>query len=340
MTRDVIDCDVHCAPRGIENLYPFLDEAWASFASNSGVFLSERTRDYPPGMGGGATPATLDELNAVRRNDVERHVTILSCTALDEIYRNPSFCAAVATAINDWLREAWLDRDATLRASMVVSIEDIDDAVAEVERLGGDDRFVQILLPVRANALYGERRFHPLYEAASRHGLAVALHAWGRPALAFTPTGIASTFLEDHTSNMRIVQGHVLSLVTEGVFERYEGLRIVLQECGFLWLPHLAARFDKEWRGLHREVPWVRHLPSEYIRRHMRATTAPAHLGRDPRLAKEAIEIVGADWLMYASDYPHEHGDDPSALWEALDEQQTLDVASGNAAAFYGLTFS
>ena len=63
---------------------------------------------------------------------------------------------------------------------MAVSTLDIPAAVAEVERSAGDGRFAQILLPVRNDVPYGNRLYHPLYEAAQRHGLPIALHAWGR----------------------------------------------------------------------------------------------------------------------------------------------------------------
>ena len=74
------------------------------------------------------------------------------------------------------------------------------------------------------------------------------------------------------------------------VFERLPDLRVTLLECGFAWLPPLLWRFDKDWKGLWREVPWVKEPPSGYVRRHIRATTAPAHIPHHPEQLADLLE--------------------------------------------------
>jgi hypothetical protein len=77
----------------------------------------------------------------------------------------------------------------------------------------------------------------------------VALHAWGRPGKATTPSGFTTTYLEDYLVNQPIAQAQLLSFVSEGVFERFLDLRVMVTECGFAWLPPLLWRFDKDWKG-------------------------------------------------------------------------------------------
>jgi predicted TIM-barrel fold metal-dependent hydrolase len=194
-----------------------------------------------------------------------------------------------------------------------------------------------VLLPVRADAPWGNKRFHRLFEVAAAHGLVVGLHAWGRPVSAPTPNGLTFTYLEDYVSNQLIAQSHVLSFVSEGVFERVPELRVSISECGFAWLPPLLWRFDKDWKGLWREVPWVKKEPSLYVREQIRATTAPAHLPPDPAQVAELVDMVGSDWLLYASDYPHDHGGSGDLLFAALDADRAAAVRRGNAHAFYAL---
>ena len=59
----------------------------------------------------------------------------------------PGLAEALCRACNDWTREEWLDRDPRLLGSICPPHEHPDLAVAEIERLAGDERFVQVLLP-------------------------------------------------------------------------------------------------------------------------------------------------------------------------------------------------
>ncbi len=336
----MIDADVHCAPESIAALEPYLDGYWREYVRGAGIRLQGMAGAYPPGAAtsGSAVPSTYEALRSALLDGGDVEVAVLNCLTICEAYRNPYYTAALASAINDWLRAEWLDRDGRLRASLVVSTADPDDAVREIERLGDDPRFVQVLLPVRADAPYGNKRYHRIYEAASARGLPIGLHAWGRPGQAPTPTGYTLSYLEDYLSNPIVAQTHVVSLVSEGVFERFPDLRVGLVECGFAWLPALCWRFDKDWKGVWQEVPWVKEKPSTYVRRHVVATTEPSHLApRDPGHVAELLEMVGTETLLYASDFPHDHGGTSKALYDALDEEGARRVFSANAASFFRL---
>jgi hypothetical protein len=96
-------------------------------------------------------------------------------------------------------------------------------------------------------------------------------------------------------------------------WRRRPDLRVCLAELGFAWLPSLLWRFDKDWKALWRETPWVRDKPSVYVRRHLRATTSPTLIpGRVPasELAQLAEMLDAGHMLLYSSDHPHDHGSD------------------------------
>jgi predicted TIM-barrel fold metal-dependent hydrolase len=334
----VIDCDVHCAPASIAALEPYLDEYWRDYLANAELVLSPSLQGaYPAGLLAAEVPGDVETLRAAVLADAD--AAVLTCLTPFESSSNVYFEAALCRAINDWLREQWLEREPRLRASLTVPVLDPDAAAEEIDRLGSHPGFTQVLLPVRTQAPYGNRRYAPIHAAAERHGLALALHAWGRPGNAPTPSGFARTYLQDYLANSQIVaQAHVTSLVAEGVFDRHPGLRVVLAECGFAWLPFLLWRFDKDWKAIWREVPWVRERPSAYVRRHVRATTTPAQLPRDPAVLARLPALLHADeLLLYASDYPHRHGGTADPLLAQLDDAGRHAVLHANAAELHGI---
>jgi uncharacterized protein len=335
---DAIDCDVHVAPASFNALAPYLGDHWQRYAGEAGIRLNGLASAYPPAALADPVPTTYDALRERVLDPARPRHVVLNCLTGFETHRDPYYARAVISAVNDWVRDEFLERDNRLRASIAVSTLDPHDAAAEIDRVGEDPRFVQVLLPVRSDVPWGNKVNHPIFEAAVRHDLRIALHAWGRAGNAPTPSGFTTTYLEDYVGNQPIAQAQVLSFVSEGVFARFPQLRVLLTECGFAWLPPLLWRFDKDWKGVWREVPWVRERPSVYVHRHFRATTAPAHLPADAAALAELAQMLEAkDFLLHASDFPHEHGNGLDTLLGVLDEEGREAVLRGNAAAFYGL---
>jgi uncharacterized protein len=339
--RGAIDCDVHCAPASIQALVPYMDDYWRDYVENAGMYLSPTLTGTYPEAASPPPPADVDALREQVLDPWGLRAAVLTCISAFDTSRNPYYEVALCKAINDWLRVEWLERDERLRASMVVPTLDPDAAVAEIERVGGHPGFVAVLLPARSDARWGGQRFHPLHKAIAGHDLVLALHAWGRIGTAPTNSGSTHTYFEDYLANSQgVVQGQVMSLVAEGVFERVPSLRVALLECGFSWMPPMLWRFDKDWKAVWREVPWLKARPSEYVQRHFRATTAPAQLPADRDQAAQLAEMLGAgEFLLFASDHPHRHGDgNLETLLEVLDDAGREAVMHGNAAALYGLT--
>jgi predicted TIM-barrel fold metal-dependent hydrolase len=318
---DVIDCDIHCAVPDVEVLFPYLPAFWREYIAQS-AFKGPEADPYPAGAPTSAWPQTRlpggpagSDLALMREQALDAPGAthgILQCSYAIESIHNPDAAAALASAVNDWLSAEWLAKDPRLRASLVVPSQQPEMAAREIERLGGHPGFVQVYLPVNSEAPYGNRRYHPLFAAALRHDLAVGIHFGGAPGNPSTPSGWTSTYLEEYAGMTQVFQSQVLSLIVEGVFDRFPGLRVTLIEGGVSWLPALMWRLDKEWKGLRREVPWVRRPPSAYILDHLRLTIQPFDAPPELRHLLQIIDQLGSeDLLMFASDYPHRHTEMP-----------------------------
>ena len=59
------------------------------------------------------------------------------------------------------------------------------------------------------------------------------------------------------------------------MFEKSPTLRFVAIEGRLTLLPSLLWRMDDNFKGLHAETPWLKPLPSDWIREHSFLTTLP-----------------------------------------------------------------
>src|SRR5207245_6543692 len=99
---------------------------------------------------GSFPPHTYEELRAQLLDPYQPLAVILTCVATFQGSRNPYFEAAMTTAVNNWMRDEFLDRDQRLRGSIVVPTFYPDAATEEIDRLGSERRFARGVRPVRA----------------------------------------------------------------------------------------------------------------------------------------------------------------------------------------------
>ena len=123
----------------------------------------------------------------------------------------------------------------------------------------------------------------------------------------------------------------MLSLIYEGVFLKFPGLKVVLMESGVSWLPAFMWRANKTWRGVRVEVPWIDREPAAIMRDHIRLTTQPFDAPPDAAGVADIIDMIGSDKMfLFASDYPHWQFDGDAALPEGMSpELVRSEVARG-----------
>jgi predicted TIM-barrel fold metal-dependent hydrolase len=191
---------------------------------------------------------------------------------------------------------------------------------------------------------YGQRFYHPIYEAAVQQNLPVAIHPGSEGVgLAYppTPAGYPSTYFEFHTGLVANYIGHLISLVTEGVFVKFPTLRWVLMEGGVSWLPALLWRFDKNYKALRQTTPWLTRPPSDYVYEHVRLTTQPIEEPDNPLHLRQVLGMFDAGrMLMFSSDFPHWDGDTPDFAARSIPAEMRSRVLSETARELYGLPSS
>jgi len=348
-----VDCDVHPFFRTPADFDPWLSAKWREHR----ITVGNRSRQplhkgslYPrmsPGNGmrmdawpsAGGPPGsdlTMMQEQLLDLYDV-RYGLLAPLVGGAAAERNLEFAAAMAHAVNEWQAAVFCDPDPRLKASVQITIEDEDAAIAEIEKRAGDARFAQVNIPPRGLEPLGRRRYRKILAACAANGLPISLHLGGTSGHASTGGGWPSYYHEEHPSYVQTMQTLVISLATEGVFDEVPDLKVVMVEGGFAWWPSLAWRLDKTWKRLRAEAP-LKMAPSEYMRRHFWVTTQPMEEPERPEDMLQTIEWIGPDRVMFSTDYPHWDQDDPRYAFKVkLPDDWARLIYRENALSLYRL---
>jgi hypothetical protein len=328
-----IDCDIHPAVPGTAALLPYLNDYWRDQIVNRHIDkYSFVLTSYPPNSPLTARPDWRPasgppggDLAMIRREALDRFGSRFAiCNVLHGAIGlfNEDMSAALCAAVNDWTAKELLDREPRLRASMLLPMHNPELAVAEIERLAADRRFVQVLVPVMGDMLLGRRIYWPVYAAAERHDLPIGVHAGSTYRHAPTGSGWPAHRVEDYVAQSAAFESQLVSFLAEGVFQKFPRLKVVLIESGFTWLPTLLWRTSKTWRGVRPEVPWIDRSPAEILRDNVRLTLQPVDVpAGDPQVLARTLEHIGSDrMLLFSTDYPHWHFDGDDVLPQGIPE--------------------
>jgi uncharacterized protein len=346
--RGAIDCDLHPAVPGMRVLVPYLDDYWREMVSIRALDgLDLGLTSYPQNAplscrpdwklaGGGKPGSSLEALRQHVLDRFEPQFGILNCLYGAQVMHSEDMASAFCRATNDWLRDSWLNCDPRLRASIVIPAHNTELAVAEIERRADDPCFVQVLMLVSGEVTLGRRQLWPIYEAAERLGLPIGVHAGSAYRHAPTAVGWPSYYVEDYVAQSTAFENQLLSLIAEGVFAKFPGLKVVAIESGLTWLSGFVWRADKTWKGVRAEVPWVKHAPSEIIRDHVRFTVQPIDAPDEAEGLLRLIDHIGSeDIFLFSTDYPHWQFDGDEALPAKLSDALVRKIARDNPLATY-----
>ncbi|HZP31301.1 MAG TPA: amidohydrolase family protein, partial [Acidimicrobiia bacterium] len=231
-------------------------------------------------------------------------------------------------AYNDWIAAYCAAHPTRLFGVAGVPLQDVDRAVAEARRAVDDLGLKAIFVrpsPYQFSADGGELPFNhhvydPFWAACQELGVPVAFH----PGVHVDTPGACTKFgLVAPSENMSVTNmamdelhggsglgqsvGNAVDMIVTmgrllmgGVCERFPELSFLFLEAGGGWIPSLLERMDEQVKAFPLERRWLSLLPSEYFRRQCYAGFEP----EEWNLA-QCAEFLGADRIIWASDYPH-----------------------------------
>jgi predicted TIM-barrel fold metal-dependent hydrolase len=235
---------------------------------------------------------------------------------------------ALFTAYNDFLVEFSATDPARYIPIMAVPFWDIDLSIKEMARsaASGHRGIIFSQQPeLYGCAPLGSRHWDRLWAAAQEMGLAVNFHTGSGdldmnliPPEAGRHANYASVCSLIFMGNARCIA----TMIGSGVCHRFPDLQIVSVESGIGWIPFLLQGLDWMWQesGVSTEHAKYDLLPSEYFKRQMYACFWFEH---GDTLAA-SIDYVGADRILYETDFPHATSMSPGPASTALSAKEFI----------------
>jgi predicted TIM-barrel fold metal-dependent hydrolase len=355
----LLDCDVRVTWRSVAELAPYLPRVWHNrLTAGRGApriqpaFYLPFSGPHPDAAAGPSGPPGSDP-ETVARDWLDPNGIVSAVVGHEEMpvistWGDVDYPVALARAHNEWLVAHWLERDRRYLGAIVVATQDPHAAAAEIDRAGAHPQVVQVVLAAGTRQAYGAPAFHPIYAAAARNGLQVALRT-GTEGLGTsnppTSAGWPTYAIEWRATQAQNLAAHLVSFVTEGVFVAHPDLHVVLLDGGAAWLPPLLWRLDKNFKSMRAECPWLTELPSAYLRRNVRFGThrleRPDGEGAAAGLWTYLRAMGGARSLLFGSGYPSWDREAPGDCFvlqtAGRDGPDTARrIGYENAAALYG----
>lgn len=255
---------------------------------------------------------------------------------------DPAAAVAVARAYNDWLAGYCAAAPDRLHGAAMVPFQSPALAVEELRRAREELHLVAAF--VRPNPCLGrsivDDAYEPFWAAAEELGVAVGVHEGFQLAVPplgsdRAPRNVLVLHAVSHTFEQMFA---CAQLIAEGVLERHPALRVVFLEAGGGWVPYWLARLDHQVDSYAGYAPRMRLSPSEYFARQCWVS-----FEIDEATLAVLTPFVGADRIVWGSDYPHADSTFPGALDELratiapLPSSQQELILSENATALYGL---
>jgi len=342
----LIDTDVHEYLRSKHDLVPYLNDYWQHHFREYDFDKSTRIPSAFPYAVPGAFRDEWTPEDGARATDLDRLREHLfdgegvTLGILNGFFHtagmvgNFELAQALTSAYNDWQIDQLLEKEPRLCGSVHVVTHDPAAAVREIDRVAEHPQIVQVFLPTVTDRQYGDPYYRPIFEAAVRHGLAVALHHGGETQ---TLLGYPRYFIEWHAlAAPHAAMNQMMSVICNGVFDALPELKLIVLESGVAWVPWFMWRADQQYRELRAEVPWVKRLPSEHIRDSIRVATQPLS-DVAPRDFACLVEMTESERVfVFATDYPHFDADSADrVLTGAIPEDLRNRIRYGNALESY-----
>jgi len=292
----------------------------------------------------GSPPGGYDPVERLRVMDGEGIDSVLLYPTIGICWEGHVSDGGLATAYtrayNRWLADFCRTDPRRLHPVAHVSLLDPDGAVQETIRARRDGCvgiFLSPDLAARGGRHFDDPLFARFWETAQELEMPIAFHVvvrdrqwfrqWQRRDPSDALFSIAFLAID--------VMAAFTQMLSAGMFERYPRLKCAVLEAGSNWIAAWLDRLDHKYRIMKDRTPLE---PSAYFFRQCLISADP-----DESVTAQMVEHLGADYFIWASDYPHIDASfgvvrELKERLAPLSEEARRKVLGQNAQRFYRLT--
>ena len=328
------------------------EDRWDAWGGRKGAAGAMGGRRLALERGGVLEPGVLrPTTTALRLADMDRDgvdATVMYGPIVPLLVKDPELRRVCYRAYNDWLAEFCASAPDRLVGAGLIPIDDPKTAADEVHYFKEIGLRTGMLLAARVELPLWDEAWESLWQAAAETGISIGFHlGGGLRTVAFSgpkATDAGNMGVRVACSTLQMDEP-LAAVIFSGALERHRGLKIVLAETGIGWLPYMLERMDDTYRKfLDAGEYWRTHgglqltmAPSAYFRRQVWATFQTDYAGL------RLLDALGADRVMWASDYPHADSTWPESQQAIADNfkgvapEARQRIVRDNAKALYGL---
>lgn len=262
---------------------------------------------------------------------------------------DPELIHSVMHALNQWMYETWtFAYEDRIFATPVINMGVIDRALEELEWVLERGARCVLIRPAPVPGLRGTRspglpEFDPVWSRIVEAGILVGMHAsdsgyaeianWWEESSEFLP--FRPSAFRMMAQGKRPIYDTMAALICHGALSRFPDLRIAAVENGANWVAPL----------LHDLADTYEKVPTQFAEEPTTAFRRNVYVNpfwEDDMT--DLAELVGADHILFGSDYPHPEGlRDPISYVDelkGLDDEDVRRIMGGNLAGLMGVGVS
>jgi aminocarboxymuconate-semialdehyde decarboxylase len=306
--------------------------------SHGGTYNLQTRPDGQPEIFRGSTPVVIPQkghfdwdLRIRHMDEAGIDVSVVSLTCPNVYWGGEEISVRAAREANDNVADAQSRFPDRIRWFASLPWEYPQRAIEELQRSCAKGAVGVMVLANVAGKSLTDPMFEPVWAEIDRRALPVLVHPTDPPGV--DQMDMTKFDLSWSVGFMFDTTLAITRMIFEGFFDRFPNLKVIASHGGGT-LPYLVGRFEK---GDEVELPSRRQMkrkPTDYLR----------HIYYDcitynPGALQYLVSVVGADHVMFGTDWPHWVHDTKGAFANTalLPSTQTQAVRGGNALKVFNL---